>query len=478
MTRENYYLSYYQAILDKNLTKLMKLADLTNEERLNYPEEYPHLDANEIFKVNKPMGFIASLFRTAEYKELYLKYDDATNPLATEENIAIREKSYLELMEYPLIDYCPSDRFSIIANLLAVSYSRIITKEEVTTKFTILINQSPIIDDILSITVISIAIDSCKPFSIALIDEKMESYDPTSKSTTGGYYNGITNKLVVTNENDKLNLEFIIHELAHKTMKEIFNNSPSEPYNNDSLKDKYHNAIKNTLINIQAFIKKDFSLDIIFEDQSNTYQMGKTLSSILFPQYLKGNDIQEFISLFKKNNLNINDKFSWLDGYSPLGIALSYLKFELADALIAAGANIKPNTLHVAAMIDNSEIMNWFLENKQEIDINNKDCEGMTALEYANDPQIIKTLISAGAVAYSPNFEPICSIDSECQDTEEDSITITEQLQALEKLLNFYNQNYGPSEEDAEFIVRLPQIIAGGLYKGKIVEVLEPLAEY
>ena len=44
--------------------------------------------------------------------------------------------------------------------------------------------------------------------------------------------------------------------------------------------------------------------------------------------------------------------------------------------------------------------------------------------------------------------------------------------------MNFYNQNYDPSEEDDEFIVRLPQIIAGGLYEGKIVELLEPLVEY
>lgn len=41
-----------------------------------------------------------------------------------------------------------------------------------------------------------------------------------------------------------------------------------------------------------------------------------------------------------------------------------------------------------------------------------------------------------------------------------------------------YVQDYDPRQEDSEFIVRLPQIIAGDLYEGKIVEILEPLAKY
>lgn len=476
MTGENYYLAFYQAILDNNLIKLVQLQDLTNEELLNYPEEYPHLDANEIFKANHPMDFINTLLRTAEYKELYLKYDDATNPLATEENIALREKTSLELLKHPLIDYCPSDRSSIIESLLAVSYSKIITKAEVITKLTPLLNKSPIIDNILSVMAISTTINQVKPFSIALIDEKMEIYDPVM-GDCGGYNNDIINRIVVTNEDAKLNLEFIIHELAHKTMYKLFDND-AKPYNNESSKEKYHSAIKNTLLNIQNFIQQDFGLEIKFEDQNDTWKMGKTLSTMLFPQYLADNGSQEFISSLKKYNLNIDDKFSWLDGYTPLGVALSTQRFELASSLVKAGATIRPDMIHKAAEVNSSEILNWILENQSTIDINHKDCEGLTALDYASDPQIIKTLISAVAIAYPPNFEPICDIDPKCQDTEEDSIIITEQLHALEKLLNFYNQNYVQSDEDAEFIVRLPQIIAGGLYKSKIIDVLEPQAEY
>ena len=476
MIRGNYYLSFYQAILDRDLTKLVQLHDLTNEEELNYPEEYTHLDANEIFKANHPMDFISSLFRTVKYQELYFKYYHANNPLATEENIALREKTSLELLKHPLIDYCPSDSSSIIENLLAMSYSKIITKEEIITKLTPLLNKSPIIDNILSVMAISTTINQVNPFSIALIDEKMESYDPVM-GDCGGYHDSILNRIVVTNKDDKLNLEVIIHELAHKTMDEVFDNS-CEPYNNESSEAKYHQVIKNTLLNIQQFIQQDFGLEIKFEDQNDTWKMGETLRTMLFPQYSADKGIQEFIYSLKKYNLNIDDKLSWLDGCRPLGVALGYLEFELADALVAAGATIPPTTLHSAAMYDNSEIMNWFLENQPTIDANHKNCEGLTALDYASDPQIIRTLISAGAIAYPPNFEPICDIDPKCQDTEEDSIIITEQLHALEILLRSYNQDNIQSYEDSEFIVILPQIIAGDLYKGKIIDMLEPQAEY
>lgn len=137
MTIENYYLACYQSILDRNLIKFVKLFKLTKQEILNYPKEYPHLDANEIFKANYPEDFIDYLLGTADF---YLSFFDAMNLSSTPENIAIREKSFQELTNHPLIDYCPIDKSSIINNLLAVSYSNIITKEEVTAKLTTIIN--------------------------------------------------------------------------------------------------------------------------------------------------------------------------------------------------------------------------------------------------------------------------------------------------------------------------------------------------
>jgi hypothetical protein len=42
----------------------------------------------------------------------------------------------------------------------------------------------------------------------------------------------------------------------------------------------------------------------------------------------------------------------------------------------------------------------------------------MTALDYASEEQIIKILMSAGAVPYPINFELICSAAPECYETE------------------------------------------------------------
>jgi hypothetical protein len=481
MTKENFYLSLYQAIMDKNITKALKLSKLCDEEEKNYPKEYPELNYNGIYKDEDPDDFLNSLFRTEEFIDFYGALSNALfNPLATEENITIREANKLELMKHPLVNFSinPAYGLSIIDALLSITYSTVISKQEFAHKLEELVGQSSVIDDILSVIAASTTIDSSRPFTIALVSEDMDKYDPTS--TTAGYYSLVQNKLVVTNENSEINLDFLIHELAHKVMDLLFENS-QDPYNSALKKDKYHTALKNTLLNIQEFIREVFDLDIVFDNQNDTWKMGKTLSTILYPQYLEGDEIQNFVMTFKKYNLNINDKFSWLEEYTPLKLALSYQKFELADSLVTAGATIKPTILHVAAMHDNSKIMNWFFENQQEIDINHKDFEGMTALDYASDLQIINTLISAGAIAYPPNYQPICRVpDSKFLDDEGDLTVIEEQLFALEKLLMFYNQDgtYNRSEEDAEFIVRLPQIIAAGLYKGKIIEVLEPSEVY
>ena len=125
--------------------------------------------------------------------------------------------------------------------------------------------------------------------------------------------------------------------------------------------------LKIHLLNVQEFIKIKFGLEVIFIDKNDTWKMGKTLGSILFPQYLIDSDVHSFVSLFDEYNLNINDHFSWLDGNTPLGNALLYSRFELADELVKAGAIINLAILNGAAMINNSEILAWFLENKAEL---------------------------------------------------------------------------------------------------------------
>ena len=157
---------------------------------------------------------------------------------------------------------------------------------------------------------------------------------------------------------------------------------------------------------------------------------------------------------------------------SLLSYALSCLKFDLADALVAAEATIP----FIPSYMTYTDILNWFVANKQKMDLDCKDCNEKTVLDYAaGDSQLIKTLIT-NADIYPPDFAPICYVNYECQEEKVNSTIIEKQLGALELLLNFYNQGYEENEEGREFIVRLPQIMAGGLYEGKIVEVLEPLA--
>lgn len=466
-----YNIAAYQAVIERNASKTLELYKLNSKERINYPDEYPGLNYDEIFKNKDPDDIIEDLLKSKEYQDLF--YAVLTDIFKEGKDFVTRELSHSKLMDNPLMDYCPNDRSSIIDNLLSISYSTVITKEEVTYKLGKLLNQSSIIDNVLSVTAASTIIDSNTPLSIALINDEMAEYDPLN-GDAGGYYISSNNRLVVTNKNLELNVGFLTHELAHQVMDSIFDND-SDPYDRTS-KDKYHNTIKDTLLNIHKFVQQDFGLSIIFEDPNNTWKMGKDLSSMLFPKYLEGNNIKKFIVSFKNHNLNLNDQFPWLKGSSLLSEVMSCIKFEIADKLVESGANIPfiPNYMAYP------DILNWFISNKQKIDLDYADCAGKTVLDYTDGDQDLIHKLITNADIYPPNYNPICVVNYECPKGEYNTIEIIEQLLALEKLLNFYNQNslYNPESEDAEFIVRLPQIIAEGLYKGKIVEILEPLAEY
>lgn len=135
MTKENLYLAYYQAIIDRNITKLNE--DLTDEQEENYPDEYPELNYNEIFQDSDPDEFIISLLRSEEYKDLFHEFEceieGAENIAIRDANIAIRDANIAELNNYPLINYSPNPNFSFstIDSLLSVTYSKIISKEKV-----------------------------------------------------------------------------------------------------------------------------------------------------------------------------------------------------------------------------------------------------------------------------------------------------------------------------------------------------------
>lgn len=473
--KENFYLNWYQAVVDKNLTRAVELDKLREKDIETFFGEYLDLDFKKVFQDEDPVDVILSILKSEgfeEFREMYsILYHEE---FATEENIALREDNHREMMNLPLINYSPnlSYGFSPIEILFSISYSKVFNASEIEYELSSLLDNS-LIKDVLSVIAASVPVSADKGLSVLFIGNNMREYDPTYSSKTGGYYNHILNRLVVTNKDSEINVGFIAHEFSHKAIDLAFGNN-STPYNNGFQKDKYRLAIKNTLLNIQSFIKKDFGLDIQFENQDDTWQMGKTLSSMLYPEYLDEEGVLNLISLFKQNNLNMNTKYSWLGDSSLLGAVLQTLNTDLGDLLIANGASVPYLKSGILMAIDMG-LLSWFLENAPEININYVDQEGMTALDYAEDPEIISELISLGGIGYPLNYDPICPADY--KDPEDEYIEVNIQLLAIEKFLMFYNQ-YDSSEEDVEFVVRLPQIISEGLYKGPIIEIFEPLAEY
>lgn len=482
VSKENYFISFYQLVLEKKLDRVVKMAFLSEEERINYPNEYPYLYYHDLFKDNAPDDVLDNLLESEEYKSfamLLLKklmtHMDSLNPLATEENIAKRQENYLELMKHPIINYSPNPAYKVspLEAFLSITYSTVIGKQEVDRDFSWLIMQSsPIIEDILSVVTTSISINPEK-YSIAIIGNKIEEYDPTIEPTITGRNDEIKNQLIITTEDKRINIPTFIHELSHKMMHLLYNDG--DPYD-DKSKDNYHQAIQKTLLNIQHFIKDSFNLEL--ENQNDSFKMGEVLFSMLFPQYLQSESIQMFISILEKQNISIDNQFSWLGGYSPLEKVLLHLKFELADILVDSGAVINHNIIYLAVSINNIDMLNWALNKNQEINLNFRNDDGMTALDYANDPQIIKALIAAGSVPYSSNYEYICSINHNFQELTEVPIITEEQLSAFGTILLVYAGSYTRDEEDGEFIVRFPEIIAAGLYKDEIIDIVEPMAKY
>ena len=476
----NYYVAFYVALIELNAIKIAKVLSLTAKEKINHPNQYPLLHYNNIFQDNDPDDALLIIYNSN--KELGSVVNDALNPLVTEATLAERKANYLELMRYPLLDYCsnPDHGFNILKNLASVSYSTIFNRNTFATTFTMAINTSPILAELFSTVATSTNVATDKPLSIALLGNNIQEYDPTINKYVTAKYRDVKNLLIVTNRDKKIDLPIFSHEFTHVAMHLLFNNSIGYPYNNNSseMEIKYHQAIKNTLLNIKRFIQDDFGLEINIKEADSTWQIGEKLSSILYPIVRQDNNIMNFISFLKEHNLDINAEFTWLSGHSILFEALLFQNFEIADQLVKNGAIINSEIVHFFAPYDNMKILDWVLSNDQAVNINFKDRYGRTALEYARNFQTVKKLIDAGAEVYSANYyEKICSINPNYKEPLQLSVTIIEQLKALQPFLILYNQ-YKSSEEDSEFIARLPQIIAAGLYKGKVVDIIEPIVKY
>jgi hypothetical protein len=471
-SQHNYYLNYYQAVRDKDLTKTIELSKIEDETlKSNYMVPIS-LDFEDIFQTQHPQTFINSILNSEEYKEFYTLYSEAyDNPQATEENITLREKNHKTLMNSPIVNHSPNPLYnsSPIKTLLSISYSSLHNSQKIENTLESVI-EFPIISDIYSVMSAFTHTTENKTTSIAFVGDKISTHNPTLDDSTAGLADAHKARVTITNQEL---VETSVHELCHYALHAVFNNN-AKPYNNEISKNKYHLAIKNTLLNIKEYL----NLPIQFENQDDTYKLGKTLSSMILPAHLNKDGVQELISLFKNNHLDINGEYYWLNNESLLSTMLSSLQLDMADLLVENGASLL-NIIPSEDLSVDMNLLDWLLENAPYIDINHKDQEGMTALDYAKDDQISSKLISLGAIAYPPTYNFLCPANFKDPENIDEDNPFNKSLLAINKFLNIYDlSSYGPEAEEVEFIVVLPEIMAAGLYKGPIPKIVEPLMEY
>lgn len=476
MTRKNFYLNFYQAILDDDFDLIHKLT--TSENIENYSQEHLFLNYEDIFQDNNPLDFLKSMITKPQFSQFYNLFKLCLNILEEKEKILISKHN---MIDQSIINYCPSQigAFPIIDSILSISDSKTIKKDALLKGLKKLLAKSRTTNDALKVVARSTVVNSNFPLTISFIEN-----DTTYSSKRRGHIQPSINTIIIANEPSLLDLGTTAHEFSHKMNLELFDNN-GNPYK-ALLKETYHEALKKTLFNVAQLIIPDLKNNIILANQSDTYKIGKMLAGIITPPILE-KDIDEFILSTEEFKFNINDRlpflklFHVLEPFSFLAYTLLYASnFKLADALVTKNINIKnDNILHLAVTLGDLDVLYWFLENKQNININDyKNCDGRTALDLAKDPQIIKILISSGATAYPPNYKLVCPINDQCKNIDKYPPIKLNTLEALPILLSPYRGSYTQEDEDAEFIVRLPEIIATNLYKGKVIEIMQPMDKY
>ncbi len=478
----NYYIAYYQYLSISSVDKIKELTDIISiEEKMNYPNEFPEVDYDAIFADSDFVDVVLGMLKTQDgkFREFIC---DLSNPLANDETIAKRKKLLEELKQYPLIKYCPNAYFGadIIDSLASVTYSKIFNYQQFKHSVEPSLSKSIVLKDCFASVALTPLADNAP--TIALVGEDITEFNPTRSKNVGGYHHSLINQLVVTNSNGKIHLPFMAHEFAHKLMDLLFDNN-SNPYPKDDaeIKLKYHRAIKEVLLNIKEFIKNEFGIDFKLDDNETTWDIGKKLCTILFPEAIQGDEliIKGLVGILQENNLNINQSVSWLRNSYLEEVAYT-LKFETADLMIKNGFELKHNILITAVAGGHKQLLDWYLE-QENIDPNFQNQFGNSAIDWSEDAQITKLLISAGAEIYSSKyFEKICSVNDNFVGKKELPSSLKNNLEAIKWFLVLYLQSdsYDQAEEDCEFIVRLPQVIAEGLYEDKVINILAPLNQY
>ena len=306
------------------------------------------------------------------------------------------------------------------------------------------------------------------PTSIIHVGENITDYDLETKSTTLGYYRDINNRIVVS-ANKEVGYDTLFHEMTHNLIQKIFKND-FLPYRDDKFhiifggnKPKDFLAFEKAKIEmfkyIQKFFKEEFSLTIIFEDENDSYKMGKTIADLIFSSNLNKDNILKFVEFFKKNDLDIDQYHQWL-GSKPFTQVMINFDKEMADIFMQeSDAKLDSIALIISVAESKKDLLEWFLSNTDEYDIDIINCNGETAISFSTDPEIIQLLISAGSNPYDAiNYLDTCK---RCESLDYNGSTKLVQLDQVKAILGSYlNGAYSKANEDAEIIARIVGILS------------------
>lgn len=307
MSLENYYIAYYKAILDRNISKIDELEqwfDNQKDQPIEYQNENHNLKYEDVFADQNPEKVISDFiyFTLETDQDFALKMEMQERTETSEKDIITRRENYKKLLEYPLLNHCPNPALgiNILDTMASITYSTMFNRHDLT-KLANLVHNSPILADVLMVISTHIS-NRNEQKSIALIGENVEDYDPTQKDING--YNSIAlNQIVVTNQ-DEVNFPIILHEIAHFIMFVLFDNPA--PYNSEEIKDKYHHAIKDTLLNIHSAAENYFALNIDLNiDEKSTWEMGQDLFYSFFLPEAKTEETEH--EIISKNSARIEN---------------------------------------------------------------------------------------------------------------------------------------------------------------------------
>ena len=211
-------------------------------------------------------GIITLGLLTALYYQSYIR----NKKLTKEYQDFLNSNKYdsdkvLELKKLPLIDYNTELAldYTIVDKLLSATYSKAFNQKTVKDQLVKMIFKHEVIYDVLSIVASDIAADQNKKFYIALLkDESAQSYTiPNGKPDPQAFYSTFGNYIYVHNNQSEFEGASLIHELTHKAMHVVFGENSCNPYNNTNSKEKFHQAAKNTLFNLEDLIIKHFEYE-------------------------------------------------------------------------------------------------------------------------------------------------------------------------------------------------------------------------